>query len=753
MSLFFDRFAYRLPLIVAFYLLLVTRPAFAATLAGQVTDPDGRAIAGARVIVADTVGVVADAVTDRTGTYEIARLAAGRYELRVVADGFQGDPVEVMLTEDERRQVSVQLRVSAIAESIVVSASQIDVPLSRAADSVTVITAAELEARQVETVADALRQVPALAVTRSGGRGSVTSLFPRGGGSNYTLVLVDGMRVNSFGGGYDFAHLPIGDVERIEIVRGPQSAVFGSDAVGGVVHVVTRRGGRPRFDALLEGGSQRTARASVSAAGSTGNWSWGAGTERTQTEGYTGLAANGQRVSNDDYELTHASGTLGWRRPSGPDVVVSANIDRNERGFPGPFGSDPIGVFRGVDLISRGVNDTRQIGAQFAHPWSPRVRQRIEASHTDISGEFVSPFGPSTSGTRRLDARLQEDIALTAAFGASAGVELIRERGSSAYVVGSAGQPMPIARTVAGAYVELRFVGRERLFVTGGARLEHLTRNAVEPDPFGSRPAFPSRTTDSLNPKVAVSYLVSRPGGGRAATRVRASAGTGIRPPNVFEIAFTDNPDLAPERSRSVDVGIEQQFAGGAGTLAATAFFNRYDDLIITVGRSLRDASRYRTDNISNARARGVEMSGAVRLPAGLAVSGSYTFLASEILSTDGLERLAPAPFMVGDPLLRRPRHHGGVTVTYASVRVSAFAELIQRSRTFDLEPNVGSSGGLFFAPGYAVANLGASAPIRKQLQIVARVLNVTDRHYEEALGYPALGRSGVVGVRIALRR
>jgi outer membrane receptor protein involved in Fe transport len=386
------------------------------------------------------------------------------------------------------------------------------------------------------------------------------------------------------------------------------------------------------------------------------------------------------------------------------------------------------------------------------------VRQRIEASYTDISGEFVSAFDPSvpsTSGTRRLDARIQEDAAFTSALGASFGVELTRERGSSTFVTGSAGQPIPIERGLAGTYAELRLVRQNRLFVTRGVRLEHLTRDSVEPDPnsFSPRPAFPSQTINSVNPKIAASYAIRRPGEGRAATRLHASAGTGIRPPNVFEIAFTDNPNLEPERSRSVDLGIEQQIAGGAYNLGATAFFNRYDDLIVTVGRSLQDGSQYRTDNISNARARGLELSGAARLPGGLAAGVSYTFLSTEILSVDGLEQIAPAPFAVGDPLIRRPRHESSATIRYTTVRISAFAELLQRSETLDLEPNFGSFGGLFPAPGYATVNAGISVPIGRRLQVFARALNLTDRQYEEALGYPALGRSGIVGVRVVTSR
>jgi outer membrane cobalamin receptor len=735
-----------------FMLARLARAASGATLAGSVTDPDGRGVASARVIVTNALGTVTGAVTDTSGGYEIESLAAGQYGVRVVADGFQADPIDVTIGAEERREVNVRLRLSAVTESLVVSASLIDVPLSRAADSVTVITAADLQAGQFETVSDALRLVPGLSVRRSGGRGAITSLFPRGGGSNYTLVLVDGMRVNSFGGGYDFAHLSVADIDRIEIVRGPESALFGSDAIGAVVQIVTKRGGPTRVDGLVEGGGQGTARATFGAAGSRGEWSWGGGAERTQSDGYSGAAASGQRVSNDDYHLAHASGTLGWQRPNGPDVLISANLGRNERGFPGPFGSDPIHVFAGVDRVSRGVNHTRQVGGRVTHPWSARIRQRVEASYTDLSGDFVSRFGESASGTRRFDGRIQEDVAFSPVLGASAGVEFLREHGSSTFITGSTGETLPIERSITGAYGEVRAVGRDRLFVTGGVRLEHVTRDPVEADPnaFSPRPAFPSQTINSLNPKIAVSYLVTRPGQTRAATRLRTSAGTGIRPPNAFEIAFTDNPGLRPERNRSFDAGLEQQLAGGAYSFGVTAFFNRYDDLIVTVGRSLRDASRYRTDNVSNARARGVELTGDARLPSGFAVHGTYTFLATEILSVDGLSQ-APPPFSVGDALIRRPRHQGTLDLVYASARLSAFAELTSRSQILDLEPSFASR--LFFTPGYSVINAGVSVPIARGVQMIARGLNLANTAYEETLGYPGMHRSGLIGVRVAWHR
>src|SRR6202163_3724092 len=248
-------------------LFVLARAASGATLAGKVTDPDGRGVVSARVIVTNILGTVTGAVTDGSGGDEISSLGAGQYDVNVVADGLQSHPIGITIAADERREVNVPLRISAVTESLVVSAAQVQVPLSRAADSITVITAAALQAGQFETVSDALRLVPGLSVTRSGGRGTITSLFPRGGGSNYTLVLVGGIRVNDFGGGYDFAHLSVADVDRIEIVRGPESALFGSDAIGAVVQIGTQRGRPTRVDGLVEGGGQGTTRTTFGAAG------------------------------------------------------------------------------------------------------------------------------------------------------------------------------------------------------------------------------------------------------------------------------------------------------------------------------------------------------------------------------------------------------------------------------------------------------------------------------------------------------
>lgn len=744
-----------LALFVFIFIVATIATADAAVLAGTVLDPDGRAVSNARIVVSTQLGAVAETYTGPAGEYEFPSLAVGRYVVQVIADGFQTPLTQINLSESGRRDVTVQLRVSAITESVVVSASQVEVARASAPASITVISGEDFRARQTESVADALRQVPGLSVARSGSRGALTSVFPRGGASNYTLVLVDGVRANSFGGGYDFAHLSVANVDRIEVVRGPQSALYGSEAIGAVVQVITKRGGAPQFDATLEGGSQATWRTTADTRASHGPWSWGFGAERAQSTGFNGASAGGEEIGNDDYRRSLATGTLSYQRPRGVDATLSAGIARDDRGFPGPWGTNPIGVFPGIDLVSRGSNDTRRAGLRVSHPWSGAVRQRLEASYADLASDFTSQFGLSSSGTRRFDGRIQEDLAFGARLSGSLGAELVRERGRSTFVTGEAGQTIPVDRRLLGLFGEARLTASARMSVTGGLRVERLVRQAVESDPlaFSPRPAFPQQALTSVNPKIAGTFLLTDPGAGSTVTRLRASAGTGIRPPDVFEIAFTDNPSLRPERSSSLEAGVEQVIHGGALVLDAAVFSNHYDDLIVTTGRAFGRSSRYRTDNISNARARGLELSGRGRLRYGLTLGGTYTWLSTELLSVDGLGDLAPAPFRVGDPLLRRPRHQGSLDLAFVAARLTAFGALTSRSRLLDLEPNFGSFGGLFFTPGFAVLDVGASVPVTRRIDIFGRVNNLTDRSYEEILGFPALGRNGLIGVRVAAGR
>ncbi|MEZ5286211.1 MAG: TonB-dependent receptor [Vicinamibacterales bacterium] len=744
-----------------FVILLGSTAAWAAqagpatALRGVARDPDQRPVAGATVVVDGPRSASAVTTSDAAGGFEVPVPGPGRYTLRVLAPGLAGTRV-VDVGDTAPANADVDLRLTAVDEALVVTAAQVDQPLSRLPDSTTVLDGTTLRSRQQFTLGQALRSTPGLAVQQNGGPGAVTSIFTRGGESDYTLVLIDGIRANAFGGGIDLSQVPLADVERIEVVRGPQSALYGGDAIGGVVQILTRSGGTPSVNGLFEGGSRGMRRGTLSSAGERAGVRWQAGGDWFAEDGFTGLATNGDRVSNDDARTSQGSMTLGWRGAGGTDVQGTVRYVDADRGSPGPYGSDPAGRFSGVDPVSR--TQTRRVsgGVRWVQPWfgaASRVRQRTEVDQADYDLDYVSAF-PSEGESRRTHVRTQADVAARAALGFTAGLEWIGERARSTYITAAAGE-IPVTRDVLGVFAEARWQPSARLSVTTGLRGERIRRDALPGDPFAftPRPDFPADTVRSLNPKLAASWMLAGdPSVSSSWTRVHGAAGTGIRPPDAFEIAYTDNAGLKPERSRSMEVGVAQVMGGGAIQVDLTAFVNSYDDLIVSVGRSFAGVSRWQTDNISNARARGLEATAAWRPSAALSVQAAYTRLSTEILAVDGSSS-APPPYTVGDPLLRRPRHQGSLDVVWTGGRVDVFGQLQRRGATLDAEPAFGPSGGLYANPGFTIANAGASLRLVRYVTLQARVQNLFDERYEEVLGYPAPRRTAYVGVRIAAGR
>ena len=753
-----SRHSVRFPLVSLLWLvlLIVAAPHVRAAdpIRGRIVDASGRTVAGARVI-ATGEGPLATVITDTRGEFVIDAPPRGRVNLRVTMDGFRA--ASLTLDEQSLDVGTITLGISAISESVVVSASQVEVPLTEVTSSVTVIDRAEIETRQLHSVADALRTVPGMAVAATGGLGAVTSVFPRGGESNYTLVLIDGVPANSFGGDFDFGHLSTANVERIEVVRGPQSALFGSNAIGAVVRITSRRGGPPSAAFNVEGGQFGTSRLSASTAGSHQEFEWGASYDQLLSDGMNGeLLDNGLTVENDDYTRRTGGGSAGWRR-GGSWVRGDLHHTEDERGFPGPFGSDPAGSYGGIELVSRGDN-TRTVGSvAFFTPLSQRIGLRGQTGFNRYDSDFASSFGPSSAFSRRWNGGAQLDAAVGHGLDLSAGVDLLRERAGSTYIRGAASQEIPVERSAAGYFAEGRWNSNERVFITAGLRVDDIRRDRLEgsPDRFSPRPVLPKDTVVSVNPRIAGAWIVRSTGADY--TKIRGAAGTGIRPPDGFELAFTDNPELKPERSRSAEAGVDQTFAGGHAVAEATVFTNHYDDLIVAVG-SFSGSSRYQTDNISNARATGLELAltlrGRVMQWGGLDLAGriGYTALDTEILAVDQ-DDAAPPPFEVGQALLRRPAHSFFADASVTSGRVTAFVRGNGRSTTLDVEPSMGTFGGLFDAPGYNAWSTGATVRAAKYLDVYARLENIFNRTYEEAFGFPALGRRFTAGLRVAAGR
>ncbi len=740
-------------------------PAAAAadTLRGRVVDPQRRPVADAEVIVRRGTTVVRTARTDAEGRFGPLTLPPGAYDVLAGAPGLRAPARAVQIAAGRPADVTIALTVAAIGEAIVVSAAQVDTPLSQVADAVTVIDRSTTTRLQMTTAADALQLVPGFHVVRSGGPGGLVSIFPRGGESDYTLVVVDGVAQNTFGGGFDGAHLTTADVDRIEVVRGPQSALHGGGAIGGIVHAVSDVGGPLRAHAAIEAGSHGTTSAAGRATGSRGSWGWRGAFDWLGTDGDTRqLPALGTRVSNADYERFTGAGSLAWGNAASR-VRVDVRGGQNELGNPGPFGADPMGFFGGLDLVARGRNRFVTVGAAADIRQTPALTHRAHMSWATFNGHFLSSSGGSDDDTRRVTGRYQLD--LNARVPASAGVELQHERADNTFVTDEDSREIPVNRTLAGFFVEVRPVIGRSVFVNLGARAERIARQSLAGDAFGSRPAFAEDDIVwSANPKLAVAWMARGFESATASvlgwTKIRLGAGTGIKPPTTFEIAFTDNPSLKPERSRSVDVGIEQAF--GAGTLVgdATWFRNTYDDLIVSVPTALRDRgiSRHRSDNIANARAAGLELGATWRPASPFAVRGAWTWLDTEVLGIDQAPDDAPVPYVVGDPLIRRPRHQGSLAITWTTPRAGVFLRVYGRGTVLDLEPNFGAGAcfgmpascrAVFDAPGYASTDAGGSFRLTETLELYGRVSNLFDRSYEEVLGFPALGRAGIIGLRV----
>jgi outer membrane cobalamin receptor len=703
-------------------------------------------------------GHLRSTTTDAAGRFAFTNVPAGSYDVLAELEGFRATLVTVNTVEGLASDIRIHLTLSGVTETVVVSAGYVGVPRSEVPGSVTTITADAVAARQITTVAQALRMVPGYAVAATGGAGSLTSVFPRGGESDYTLVLLDGIRLNSMGGGFDFGHLTTAGLSSIEVVRGPQSAVFGADAIGGVIQLRTRVGGSPSLSAEFETGGYGSTRATIATSGALGRFSWGAHAERSSSDGWTGLApGTSEHVTNDDDRASAVGIATNWTLADRTTLRIDGRISSDDRGYPGPFGSNPIGAYSGVDRVSRGHNNDASGSMVLTHAWGSQTAFTIRTTYADLHGLFASAWGDSSSRTRRLAAHAQLSVAVSSRVALTAGTDVMAERGDSTYVMSASDALVPVRRYQSGYFAEARFKPASRLSVTSGVRAQHVVRRAIAPDPnaYSPRPLLPEHRQWSINPRMAASYdLRSSSKTGGNWTRLHATAGTGFRPPDVLEIAFTDNPGLKPERSQSWDAGVEHSLLGGRWVADATAFANRYDDLIIAVGRSLGDYSRYQTDNLSNARARGLEASLALHTHSGLTMRASYTWLDTAVLAVDRSSLQAPAPFVVGDPLLRRPTHQGSVDITYARGPLVAFAHVGARSRALDVEPSWGAIyGGLFFAPGFAVADAGVSIAAGRGVSIVARIDNLLNRPYEAVLGYPAPRRTLTIGVRCAARR
>ena len=584
-----------------------------------------------------------------------------------------------------------------VAADVVVTAEAVPEDASSLAVAATVVDRAAIERSRAATVAELLRSVPGVDVAQSGGTGGVTSLFLRGANSNAALVLVDGVKLNSpYFGGVDLSTLGTANVERIEIVRGPFSALWGSEAIGGVVQVVTRRAEAPGLSgrAFAGAGNDAAREAGASASYREGSVGVTAGFHRGTVEG---------ELPNDFFEGTDLSAALDVPLAAGVRTGVAVRRDTSRTGIP----------FTGATATPHRATtaDTTTVSVPVSVALASRTTLEAAANFSDDSPTYSDPDDPwgftfSETKARRAGGRLVVSHA-AGANRVSVGADYERTKVDNADSYGV--QLDGLTTQTWALFAEDRLsLAADRVTVTAGVRRD-------ENDAYGS----------STNPRLAVSWNVT------SALKVRAAAGSAFRAPSTGELyyPFSGNPALQPERSVSYEAGAEWTLVPGL-VLEASLFRSDVKDLI------RYDFATFTNVNVGRARMTGAEavLRGAITEFAW--ARASYTWLDTEDLDT-------------GLPLLRRPAHRASATVG-GDLGRGATAELtglfVGERDDVDAVTYERVTSPAYFRLDAAVTLprlLGAVAPY-------VRATNLLGRDYSEVAGFPSPGRRFVAGLDVA---
>ena len=636
----------------------------------------------------------------------------------------------------------ITARDTAQVPPVVVTATRSALPAARTPSSVTVVSGDQLRREGITAVSDALRRVAGVSVVQTGSYGGATSLFVRGGESKYTKVLVDGVPVNDAGGAFDYSTLTMDNIDRMEVVRGPASVLYGSDAVAGVVQIFTRGGGgRRRADVAVRGGGFGSYDAEGALRGGGDRFAVSLGGARHATNGY--------QAFNSGFRNDVVSALLNGALERG-DARVSLRYTDAAFHFP----TDGSG--RVVDSNAVRREGRLATGAELGWRIAPTVELRAMLASHEVHGVTDNqPDSPGdsagyyyTTGDRwhRRSADLRLNLALLETAQLTLGGQVERQWQASETGSNFGDNSFTATRRTTGSYAQLLLAPAERYTVALGGRYERNER-------FGEFLTYRGAASAEL-------------GGG---ARIRGSVGTAFREPTFLENyggAFViGNPSLEPEHAVSVDLGVEQRF-GDRGGVGATWFSSSFRDLI-DYQYSATAPNYY---NVARTRARGVELEGRFLTSAGVSADAAFTLLDARVVDP-GIGRASTATFAPSARLLRRPSRTLDVG---AGVRRARWALQVRALR-------VGQREDIYYAPDLpaqrvtlpAYTRADASGELRllpestgRFAAITVRLENATDARYTDAAGfnydfartddvalaqtgYRAAGRRVLVGARL----
>src|SRR5882757_4463572 len=586
-------------------------------------------------------------------------------------------------------------------ESVIVSATRLPTPESQLASSVTVITAGDIAARQERSLSEVLRDVPGLNIIRTGGPGSQTAVYMRGTNNNHTKVLVDGIDVSdpsSSNASFDFSQFLTQDIERVEVLRGPQSGLYGSDAIGGVINIITRSGQGPaQLQASAEGGSFETFNQTAGVRGSVEQFHYNASVEHFHS-GATpvtplDLLAPGEVRNDDYYDNLTAATKLGYDVGQNFDVGLVARYTSAHLRVTG----DDFSTFPSFPAAQQARSTTSEYyGRATAHRVSFEgfLDQTLGVSYSRKRTSTLEPDSPQASldTGERTKIDWQGALKFTPARTLVLGAEHARD---------SISEPISAANTIDSGYAELQSQLLEGLYAAVNARYDKNDR-------FGGKVTY----------RVAPAYTI--PGTG---TKLKASVGSGFKAPTLSELFqsfpaffFIATPNLRPETSTGYDLGVEQALVGQTLRVGATYYSNRIRNLIVAAPAP--DGINLSYANIGRARTNGVESFVAYSPIEAVTLRADYTYTQATDEGT-------------GQELLRRPKHKASLNAGWrATNAISLNATVLTLSSWID--GNRDFSIPRLSAPGYTVVNLAASFDVNKHLSVFGRVDNLFDRHYQD---------------------
>ena len=612
-----------------------------------------------------------------------------------------------------------------VLEPVVVSATKTPVPLRQVTSAVEVLTEEDLKQRQVKTLLEAFRLTQGTSVLQNGGPGGIANVRIRGGTSSQTLVLVDGAIVNSATlGAFNFAHLTTDNIEKIEIVRGAQSTLWGADALGGVINITTKRGqGSPKAGAFFEYGSFNTLREGGHLSGSQGPFDFSFALSRWDTTGISQINDRRGATEHDAYRNWQASSRAGMALPR------DGRLDFNFRWWKASLNID--NSFGPSDVIGA-RNDSEQFifSGQYRQSWTDWWTHGLTLSRSQDTGRFDPgtsqrnlstgmtrvPFGgPNETRVQANRIESQHDFRLNQHVTLTAGYQFREQIGEN-----DTGLSEKIVSSHAG-FGQMQLNLFDRFFATAGVR--HDAYNV-----FG----------DATTYRVTGGYLVKETN-----TKIRSSYATGFRAPTINELFWPDfgNPDLEPEKSQSFDVGVDQTLLAGRMTISGGYFWNRYRDLIQTIQSAPvcgtgPFGANYCPINVASAKSQGWEaMVNVVMIREQpwmkrLELKGQYTMTLTHDL-------------MTGARLRRWPVDQASLSLYYQPVdSLNMILDFRFAGSQFNDRENTQP------VSSFNVVNLAVNYDLSDQFQAYVRVDNLFDEEYEEILFFGTPSRSVFGGIR-----